>query len=140
MKYCFNCGHRAAGEPLFCNFCGRSYNRKLCPRLHPNPRRAQACSQCGSRDLSTPGPRLPWWAPLLEFALTSIPGSLLSVASGTTLIAIGGSLFVNPGALRTDSLAATILAILWGFWTRIPDWFREAMYDHLTRKRITDGE
>ena len=27
-----------AGEPLFCNFCGRSYDLKLCPHRHPNPR------------------------------------------------------------------------------------------------------
>src|SRR6267378_3273322 len=58
MKYCYACGHTTGGEPLFCNSCGRSYDVKLCPRLHVNPRLAEACSQCGTRDLSTPQPKV----------------------------------------------------------------------------------
>ena len=62
MKYCYECGRVTAGEPLFCQFCGRTYNVKLCPRLHVNPRFAEVCSQCGSRDLSTPQPKVSvWW-------------------------------------------------------------------------------
>jgi hypothetical protein len=53
------CGHTTGGEPRFCNFCGRSYDMKLCPKLHVNPRLAEACSQCGTRDLSTPQPKVP---------------------------------------------------------------------------------
>jgi hypothetical protein len=29
---------------------------KFCPRLHPNPRGADFCRRCGSRDLSLPQP------------------------------------------------------------------------------------
>ena len=59
MKYCYQCGKLTAGEPLFCNFCGRSYDVKLCPRQHPNSRVAEVCSQCGSRELSMPQLRVP---------------------------------------------------------------------------------
>ncbi len=31
MRYCNQCHRITAGEPLFCNFCGRSYDFKLCP-------------------------------------------------------------------------------------------------------------
>ena len=66
MRYCNQCHRITPGEPLFCNFCGRSYDFKLCPHRHPNPRNAEICSQCGSRELSTPHPRVPLWlAPLL---------------------------------------------------------------------------
>src|ERR1700682_2117455 len=58
MKHCYHCGRIAVGEPLFCNTCGRSFDRKLCPRLHPNPRSAEICSRCGSRELSTPPPKV----------------------------------------------------------------------------------
>ena len=59
MTYCYNCGHMTAGEPLFCGKCGRTYDVKLCPRLHPNPRGAEVCARCGSRELSTPQPKIP---------------------------------------------------------------------------------
>ncbi len=81
MKYCYECGRITAGEPLFCNFCGRSYNVKLCPRHHPNPRIAEVCSQCGSRELSTPQPKVSigWW--LLEGLVRVFLGAFLVVCS-----------------------------------------------------------
>src|ERR1019366_6289429 len=59
MRYCYNCNRITRGEPIFCSFCGRTYNQKLCSRMHPNPRRAQFCSQCGSAEFSTPQPVIP---------------------------------------------------------------------------------
>jgi RNA polymerase subunit RPABC4/transcription elongation factor Spt4 len=57
MRFCNNCKKITAGKPPFCNFCARSYNVKLCPRGHTNPRAANACSICGSTELSTPAPQ-----------------------------------------------------------------------------------
>ena len=57
MRYCSNCKKLTAGKTPYCNFCGRSYNVRLCPRGHKNPRVAQACSECGSTELSTPAPQ-----------------------------------------------------------------------------------
>ena len=48
MRYCNQCHRITPGEPLFCNLCGRSYDFKLCPHRHPNPRNAEVCSECGS--------------------------------------------------------------------------------------------
>src|SRR6266446_8725424 len=59
MKYCHRCHKLTLGEPVFCNFCGSTYSVKLCGRLHPSPRSAQVCSQCGSREFSTPQPKIP---------------------------------------------------------------------------------
>src|SRR5215472_12922424 len=81
MKYCFNCNRITPGAPLFCNYCGRSYDVKLCPRRHANPRTAEACSQCGSRDLSTPQPRRPIWVAPLGFLLSFVPGVFLTIIS-----------------------------------------------------------
>src|SRR5216684_2914579 len=69
MKYCYECGRMTPGEPLFCNFCGRSYDVKLCPGRHVNPRHAEVCSQCGSRDLSTPQPKVSWWWKVVALVL-----------------------------------------------------------------------
>ena len=57
MRYCTNCNRITTGDAIFCNICGRSYNLRFCPRLHPNPRAALVCSQCGARELSSPQPR-----------------------------------------------------------------------------------
>lgn len=58
MRYCRNCHKFTAGRASYCQFCGRSYGVKLCPRGHRNPRAANACAECGSKELSTPhGPQ-----------------------------------------------------------------------------------
>jgi len=57
MRYCSNCSKLTAGKGPFCNFCGRSYNVRLCPRGHVNSRASEACSECGSMELSTPAPQ-----------------------------------------------------------------------------------
>src|SRR6266481_2921849 len=88
MKYCYECGRITAGEPLFCNFCGRSYNVKLCPRHHPNPRIAEVCAQCGSRELSTPQPKVSIGWRLLELLLRILLGAFLAVLSIGIVIAI----------------------------------------------------
>lgn len=138
MKYCYNCDRITAGDPLFCNFCGRSYNVKLCPRRHPNPRTAQACSQCGSRDLSTPQPRVPWWAPVLQFVLSGVPGCLLAVVSILGILLVLRALLTNPDALVALALPFAALVVLWWMWGQIPAWFRKAIYRILKRKRNGD--
>src|SRR2546421_1399524 len=87
MRLCNQCHQLTAGEPLFCNFCGRSYNLKLCPHRHTNPRNAEICSQCGSRELSAPHPRVPIWLSALLALLSVLPGLLLLTV--TVLFAIG---------------------------------------------------
>jgi RNA polymerase subunit RPABC4/transcription elongation factor Spt4 len=138
MKYCYHCNRVTIGEPLFCNFCGRSYNVKLCPRLHANPRNAETCSLCGSRDLSTPQPRVPFWVPVLQFLLSLVPGFVLAVLS---IGAVG--LLIDQLLHRPDMLLALVplfiaLGVLWWLWAQIPLWFRKAVYKMLTRKRNGD--
>jgi hypothetical protein len=138
MKYCYSCNKITAGEPLFCNFCGRSYNLKLCPHKHPNPRTAQACSQCGSRDFSTPQPKIPVWAPFLEFVLRLLPGGLLVVASVIAAVVTLQAVAQNPGILAPLVFPLLLLGILWWMWSQIPKWFREAIYRLLKGRRDSD--
>jgi RNA polymerase subunit RPABC4/transcription elongation factor Spt4 len=135
MKYCFNCNRITPGEPLFCNACGRSYNVKLCPRRHVNPRNAEACSQCGSRDLSTPQPRVPWWAPVLEFLFSLIPGVVLGFVSLVVIVLGVNALVQRPDLLLAVVLLLIPLGILWGIWSQLPQWFRTAIYKMLRRRR-----
>src|SRR4029077_19548441 len=81
MKFCYACGHTTGGEPLFCNSCGCSFDVKLCPKLHVNPRLAEACSQCGSRDLSVPQPKVPTIWRFLAMLAQAISGLVLLCVS-----------------------------------------------------------
>jgi nitroreductase len=58
MKYCPYCHRWNFDRPQLCNYCGRSWYRRLCPRGHENPPDAQFCGTCGSADLTdTAGPK-----------------------------------------------------------------------------------
>jgi hypothetical protein len=131
MKYCYQCGHMTAGEPLFCNSCGRSYDLKLCPRQHPNPRSAECCSQCGSRELSTPQPKIPASLRLLAILARLGLGLLLFYATLSFVIAI----LRKPEIQQSLVLVGILLIILWILWTRLPAWFREAIRSFWERGR-----
>lgn len=135
MKYCYNCNRITAGQPLFCNFCGRSYNVKLCPRHHANPRTAEACSQCGSREFSTPQPRIPVWVPCLEFLLSIVPGAFLATVSIVTIIVAIHAILTNPYLQLQFFELLIVLGILWWLWSELPAWLRTAVYKLLNRKR-----
>lgn len=101
--------------------------------MHPNPRSAEACSRCGSRDLSTPQPRRPLWAPFLQFVLSFIPGVLLYLASVAFVLFVITQVLANM--LAPIIMLAIALGILWEAWSQIPQWFRKAIYSMLKRKR-----
>jgi len=135
MKYCYQCGRLTPGEPLFCNFCGRSYDVKLCPRLHINPRIAEVCSQCGSREFSTPQPRvsLSWRA--FEALVRVLLGSLITVASLLVLAGIFKAVLERPQIQVGLLVLAVLVALLWWLWAQLPNWFRKAVHTALMRRR-----
>lgn len=135
MKYCYQCNRVTHGEPLFCNFCGRSYNVKLCPRLHRNPRNAQSCSQCGSRDLSTPAPKSPFWISVAVFFLSLVPGGLLGLFSLLIVVAAIRTLLLNPKMLASFIFLGFAVAVLWAMWSKLPLALRQFI-----RKRLLDRE
>ena len=139
MKYCYNCNRVTVGDPSFCNFCGRSYNVKLCPRMHANPRNAETCSQCGSRDFSTPQPRVPWWAPILEFVLSLVPALVLIVLSIGAIAVFTTALLHHPEMLNAVIPLLIALGVLWWLWSLIPEWFRAAIHRLLKRQRDPNG-
>ena len=130
MKFCYQCGRLTAGEALFCGSCGRTYDVKLCPRLHPNPRHAEVCSQCGSRELSTPQPRVSLWWKALEF--------LAQVAFGVVLVYLSIAGFVAVMRMPEFQCALIVFGILigllWWLWSLLPEWFRKLVRRSLRRK------
>jgi RNA polymerase subunit RPABC4/transcription elongation factor Spt4 len=136
MKYCYQCGRLTAGEPLFCGTCGRTYDVKLCPRLHVNPRGAEVCSKCGSRELSTPQPKIPVTLRLLAFVTRIALGLLLFYATLCLVIA----LLRTPEVQKALVALGTLLGCLWWLWSKLPDWFQEAIRSLWKNRRRQDDE
>jgi hypothetical protein len=135
VKYCAACNKITPGQPLFCQFCGCSFNVKLCPRFHPNPRNAELCSRCGSRDLSRPAPRVPWWARVIEVVIPAISGLVLAIGSlGATIIVIT-AMVQNPHQFLPFIFLSIAFGILWAMWSELPAWLRTAIYRLLNRLR-----
>lgn len=123
MRYCTNCQRLTPGEPLYCNHCGRSYDVKLCPARHLNPRDAQACATCGSRELSVPQPRTSNAARFLSWMLGVVPGVLLLLLSVMVFVSVLGGLLAGEQPLTGTVLAlGLILGLLWLAYLHLP-WF-----------------
>ena len=136
MKYCYQCGKMTAGEPLYCGTCGRPYDVKLCPRQHVNPRGAEVCSQCGSRELSTPQPKIPMSLRLLALLARLGLGLLLFYASLSLVIA----LIRTPEVQRALVAFGLLLAVLWWLWSKLPDWFQEAIRSFWKNRSRRDAD
>lgn len=125
MRYCTNCQKLTAGEPSFCNSCGRSFDVRLCPSRHPNPRAAQVCATCGSRDLSTPHPRIALWSAPLVWILTVFPGILLLVITVMFFVTIFEALAKNQEILLGSVFSVgLVLGLLWFIYMNLPGFLR----------------
>jgi len=113
MRYCKNCRKFTAGSPAYCQFCARSYNVKLCPRGHKNPRAATACSECGSRDLSTPHARQSGMS-----LIGTILGLLILSALSIYAVYFAYRLVTTPDALlglMKLGLGLALVLLVWAF-------------------------
>src|SRR5437764_7073948 len=121
MKYCVQCGRLTAGKPLFCSFCGRSYDQKLCPGRHVNPRSAEVCSQCGSRELSTPQPRISFGWKIFGFFLR-VGLALFGLAICLVVLAsfLQGML-ASPQLQPIVFCVVILIGLLVWIWKEIPD-------------------
>jgi hypothetical protein len=128
------------GEPLFCNFCGRSYDLKLCPHRHPNPRTAEACSLCGSRELSTPHPRASLWFVPLMFLLRMLPGFALLLATVAFLAGLVQVLVTNQQILFQFMLLGLLIAFLWWLYLKLPRFIRRALSSLFSRGERNEHE
>ena|ERR1700722_445026 len=127
MRYCPQCHRLTTGEPLYCNHCGATYDAKLCPARHLNPRNAEVCAQCGSRDLTTPAPRLALWLRPVLFGLSLLPGIILALL--LVMVAVGILNGIATSARLQGQLVVLflLLAFLWWIYIRLPKFIQNAL-------------
>lgn len=130
MTYCYHCGRMTAGEPLFCGTCGRTYDVKLCPRRHSNPRHAEVCSQCGSRDLSMPQPKVPFLWRAGMFLAKVLMGLLLVLIA----LNVASAILQRPETQNALVCLGILGALLWWLWSELPDWLQRFIRRRLRRK------
>lgn len=124
MRLCTRCRHITPGQPLFCNFCGSTYDVRLCPSRHVNPRAAEFCSACGSRDLSTPAPRLPFWIIPLANAVSLAPALVLTIMSFILLAAFVNAIANSRQIGLMLMIPVLLLGVAWFIYMQIPPFIR----------------
>jgi RNA polymerase subunit RPABC4/transcription elongation factor Spt4 len=113
MRRCNHCFRYATGQPLYCPTCGRSYDARICPRGHINPRTTQFCPTCGSSEFSTPAPPetfLAWtsrW--VLQLFVGTAVGLFIIAAVGSIVVRIDWHQLTQPFV----SLVLMIGALYW---------------------------
>lgn len=140
MNYCWNCKRFTAGEPVFCNHCGSSFSVKLCSRLHPNPRHADVCSQCGSRDLSTPQPRVPFWGRALLKLAPWLVGIPLALVTAVILVQVVSELAARPEFQAGMAALVILISFVWFLWSQLPEWIRKLIHRAISKGRHSNGK
>lgn len=122
MRLCTDCWHLNVGEKPFCQNCGCSFNVKLCPRGHANPRAARMCADCGSADLSRPQRKPPLYIRPVLFMLFDLgPGILLLLGLVVYLGFYVHKLLNDPNGLLPLMLIGAGLAFLFYLWILFHD-------------------
>ena len=139
MRYCNSCHRYTAGNPLFCGNCASTYNSRLCPRLHVNPRTAHVCSQCGSRELSTPQHPVSRVVRLSSQFLSLLPGALLMLLSITVAVAFLEAALTNIVIQGRLVGSVILLALAWWAYTQLPSPVRQVVSRLAKRVNKRDG-
>lgn len=139
-RYCYNCGRISGGDPLFCNACGRSFDKKLCPRHHPNPRSAEICSKCGSRELSTPQPKVSILWRFLELLIRTVLVLLFLFLTLLFVLGLIRELLGSPMVQTGLVLLGLLLFGLGWIWGKLPHWFRNFVRKQLKKRRHRRAE
>jgi RNA polymerase subunit RPABC4/transcription elongation factor Spt4 len=140
MRYCVSCKRLTAGEPLFCNHCGATYDVRLCPRLHVNPRSARICSQCGSRELTNPQPSRSFRTRLVHALLARLPGIGLLLTTILIFLATLSELLMNAELQPRTFGLLLLLALAWWAYTQLPAPIRRVLAVLLRRIRSSSGQ
>jgi hypothetical protein len=93
-------------------------------------RSAEVCSQCGSRELSTPQPRVSVWWKILEFLAKVFFGVVLVYLTLAGFVA----LLKTPQFQNALIVFGILIGLLWWLWSLLPEWFRKLARRSITRK------
>lgn len=105
VRYCSSCCRWQQGRPRHCQFCGRSWDGRICFSCGQlNAPNALFCGWCGKETLSEMMPPVPIWARVLPFLLHLSFWLFLFWLFGSTLllpiVLILAAYFILPESVR----------------------------------------
>jgi len=126
MRYCTACSRITPGDPSYCGTCGCSYDVRLCKSGHRNPRSAQVCSQCGSKELSTPQPKRSVFVRLLIVFLRMLPAFLVLATTVALFYALAVAVIRNEQWLIGKLICyAMWVVVFWIIFLMLPKWIQQ---------------
>jgi hypothetical protein len=134
MKICYGCGKVTTGKPSYCHYCGKTYDVRLCPRGHINPRSANVCSECGNKELSMAQPRVPLLLRPLLFLMSHLVGVALLVALLLFVAVFIHKLFTDPNGLLPLMCIGLYLCLAFFVWMMLPNFLRKGIARLVSRK------
>lgn len=98
MKFCAFCKRINPGNPIHCQYCGRTFGVRICRHCREaNPHEALTCRNCGSAELSETSGSLSLWMDFLTiklilwiFAFVLIVGLIKNLHILLSFLIIGG--------------------------------------------------
>lgn len=108
MRYCLYCKRINPGEPLYCQYCGKTFEARICSKCHHiNPKEALVCRNCGSSELSDIAGPLPLWLVILRiffwiFIVLLVIGFLVNLDSFVPLFIVIGLLLIGYSFLPEE--------------------------------------
>ncbi|MFH1287148.1 MAG: zinc ribbon domain-containing protein [bacterium] len=125
MKYCSHCKHLNLGRPKYCQYCGHTFNVKICRKGHINLPNNLVCGECGSREMSEPAlpsRRIKMIRLAFLFVVVSIllifAELIISLALLVLILWLGLNVFINllpsPFNKILSAIGNTIKAMLGG--------------------------
>lgn len=133
MRYCAYCKRLNTGQPIFCQFCGHSFDIRICRACgHQNPPAALACRRCGRTNLSEPSGRSsiwPWlikisfWLLAIVMALSLVKAMLANLQAFVPLVIMVGLFALSYSFLPeiAKKLIRGMLNSLKGLFTKKDD-------------------
>lgn len=109
MRYCVYCRGFNQGKPLYCQYCGRTFDVRICSHCHHlNPQNALTCRNCGSPELSEISGQLPRWLGFLKilfrtFIILSVVGFVTNLSLFIPVFVVMGLFFVMYSLLPEEA-------------------------------------
>lgn len=94
MRYCPYCRRMNPGKPLYCQYCARTFEVRICSKCRSiNSKAALACGKCGSFELSDIAGEIPFWAIFLKalfwlFLVLFVIGFFMNLVSFVPLLVV----------------------------------------------------
>jgi hypothetical protein len=100
---------------------------RLCPRHHVNGRRAEACAECGSRELTQAAPRPHFSDRLIEWSCSLLPVALVVIVPSVVMLMVVRTVAASAQLQSQVVGLLVLLALTYWVWQQLPGVVRSGL-------------